>query len=544
MPVYNDLIDLYYRTWFRFHPEVAVDLGIEGYSELLTPYDDDDIGALNALHEKLINALSELNTDSLDMDQQIDLDLMYGQALIESKQLLDQDWRMRDPTRFLPINAIYQLTIRPVRDRGAALRARLQAIPGYLRGAKQYLLSEPESIPPLWLEAAITEAEEGVKYLRGLHQNSILQRFRLDKELDAAAQAVQTYADFLMRDIGNRAQGDVACGRDIFELLLTHRHGLDISADHLRAFGERLFAEVAAQLREVTRQLQGDENVAALMTRIQAQYRPTQPLLSLYKEQMQAAQDFVKTKHLVSIPAQQHLHVVETPAFLRHQIPFAAYWNPMPTDPAQTGYYYVTPPQDEASWGEHNRVSLQHTCVHEAWPGHHLQFVTANNRTVSRSLPRLINISATMYEGWALYSEQLMAEQGFLRQPESQFILLKDRLWRALRVLLDVDLHVHSQNIAAAAKTMYQHLGFSQAQALGELTWYTQAPTVPMGYATGWALIDTARTRLQAISPQFDLCQFHDHLLSAGSIGLPWVIRRVFGEPLWSSVRQSVLKPA
>lgn len=543
MPVYNDLIDLYYRTWFRYHPEVAVDLGVEGYSDRLTPYGDDDIGALIALHEKLINSIDELDTSALDADQQIDLQLMYGQALIESKQLVEQDWRLRDPPRFLPVNAIYQLTMRPVRDRGGALRARLQAIPGYLRGAKGHLLTEPGLIPPIWLEAAISEASEGVKYLRGLRQNPMLQGYRLDRELDAAAHALEEFARFLETSIASRAQGDFACGRDMFELLLTHRHGLDISADALRTFGEKLYAEVAAQLREVTVQLQGDDNVATLMTRIQAQFRPEHDLLSIYKEQMQAAHDFVKDKHLVSVPAQQFLHVVETPIFLRHQIPFAAYWNPMPTDPAQTAYYYVTPPQDEASWGEHNLLSLQHTCVHEAWPGHHLQFVTANSRTGSRSLPRLVNISATLYEGWALYCEQLMAEQGFLHEPESQFVLLKDRLWRALRVLLDVDLHVHGQSLAAAAQMMHERLGFSQAQAMAELSWYTQSPTVPMGYATGWALINTARSRLQAMTEQFDLRNFHDHLLSVGSIGLPWVIRRVYGEPLWSSVKQSVLKP-
>jgi uncharacterized protein (DUF885 family) len=112
-----------------------------------------------------------------------------------------------------------------------------------------------------------------------------------------------------------------------------------------------------------------------------------------------------------------------------------------------------------------------------------------------------------------------------------------------LRVMLDVDLHVHGQSLTAAAQMMHERLGFSHAQAMGELSWYTQSPTVPMGYATGWALITTARTRLQAISAQFDLREFHDHLLSTGSIGLPWVIRRAFGEPLWNSVQQSVLKP-
>ena len=87
---------------------------------------------------------------------------------------------------------------------------------------------------------------------------------------------------------------------------------------------------------------------------------------------------------------------------------------------------------------------------------------------------------------------------------------------------------------------MQEKLGFSHAQAMADLSWYSQSPTVPMGYATGWALINETRDRLQDMEKDFSLKSFHDRLLSAGSIGLPWVLRRCFGKPLWSSVRQSV----
>lgn len=541
MSAYNEIIDAYYRAWFRYHPEAAVDLGVEGYSEVLMPYGDDDIGALITLHEKLIDSLDELDHAALTPDQQIDARLMRGQALIESKYLIEHDWRLRDPARFLPVNAIYQLTIRPVKDRGTALRARLSAIPGYLRGAKQHLLTEAQSIPPIWLEAALAEATQGVKYLRDLRQHPPLQHYRLDSELDSAARALEEFARFMERELAPRANGDFACGRDMFEMLLRYRHGLDINADELHAFGARLYERVLVELKRACSALQGDDNIAALTQRIQTQYRPERDLLGLYRESMQAAHEFVRDKRLVSLPATEHLHVVETPGFLRHQIPFAAYLEPMPTDPAQTAYYYVTPPQDEASRGEHNLVSLQHTCVHEAWPGHHLQFVTANSRSSARSLPRLLNASATLYEGWALYCEQLMFEQGFLHQPESEFVLLKDQLWRALRVMIDVDIQVRGRSLAEVAGVMQARLGFSHAQAMGELSWYSRSPAVPMGYATGWALISKARERMQGLA-DFNLREFHDRLLSVGSIGLPWVMRRAFGEPLWRSLREDVFQ--
>ncbi len=540
MSAYNDLVDSYYRAWFRFHPERAVDLGVEGYSHLLAPYGDDDIGALITLNEKLIDAVDAMDTSELDPDQLIDLRLMYGQAYLESKQLIELDWRLRDPTRFVPVNAIYQLTIRTVKDRCGALRARLQAIPGYLRGAKGHLLTAPENIPPIWLESAIFEAREGTTYLRGLNEHPLVKPCRLYAELEKAAHALDDFAHFLEQEIGNRAQGSFACGKSYFEARLTYLHGLDVGAQELNAFGQRLYDSVWQELQRVTVELQGHADVNELMRKIQRGHKVKQPLLDVYKKEMQSAHDFVKQHELVTLPKKTFLHVVETPKFLQNQIPFAAYVDPMPTDSAQTGYYYVTPPQDEDSRGEHNLVSIRHTCVHEAWPGHHLQFVSANLQPQASSLPRLINSSATMYEGWALYSEQLMCEQGFLAQPESRFILLKDRLWRALRVKLDVALHVEGVSLATASADMCGKLAFSHAQALGDLSWYTQSPTVPLGYATGWALINETRERLQTGQQGFSLKTFHDQLLSAGSIGLPWVLRRQFGEPLWHSVRAAV----
>lgn len=149
-----------------------------------------------------------------------------------------------------------------------------------------------------------------------------------------------------------------------------------------------------------------------------------------------------------------------------------------------------------------------------------------------------------MYEGWALYCEQLMVEEGFLAAPESRFVLLKDRLWRALRVLLDVELHTRGLSLQDAASRMQDLLGFTRKQALADLNWYSQSPTVPMGYAVGWLLITATRARLRAMEPTFSLRGFHDRLLSAGSIALPLVLRSCFGEPLWNSIQRTVLNPS
>ena len=537
----------YYRAWFRFHPEDAVDLGVPGFAGRLRPYDDDEFGAQIAIQEKLLAGLDELNLDALDADRRIDAQILAGQALIEHHELLEQDWRRRDPVRFLPINALYQLTVLPVADFAQAFQSRVEQVPAYLRGARAHLQELPELVPVGWLESALAMAETGADYLRGLHRHPrVVHGFQQQPTmphdaLERAARAVEEFGHFLEHEIGPRASGDFACGRPQFERILRARHGLDVDADRLHAFGVRLFDSTQRELAAVTRELRADGDAGALWAQIGREHPEPESLLSEYRAQMQAARAFVAARDLVTLPAQERLEVVETPPFLRHQIPFAAYMAPVADDPEQRGYYYVTPPTNAAALGEHNLPGLMHTCVHEAWPGHHLQFVTANLNPQARSLPRRVNASATLYEGWALYCEQLMQEQGFLHRPEQRFTLLRDRLWRALRVQLDVELQTRGLSIAAAADRMQSALGFPRAQALADLAWYTRSPAVPMGYATGWALLSAARAEL--VPGRMPLKDFHDRLLAVGSAGLPWVLQRAFGTDIYPAVESAVFDP-
>lgn len=547
---FDQLVADYYHAWFNFHPEAAVDVGVPGHDTRLAPYDDDAMCALASLHEMLLCGLDELDEQALDAERRLDYQVLRGATVIEHHALLEQDWRHRDPVRFLPVNAIYQLTVRPVVDLAAALSGRLAAIPDYLRGARTYLGEMPELIPPLWLSSALAEAQAGAEFIRTLPQfPQVAQAFpnaaRLTGLVDESARALVDFAHYLETEIAPRAAGDFACGRAHFERLLGMQHFLAVDADQLHAFGQRLFDSTLTELKQATRALRGDEDIAALTAQLKADHPTLDELLPTYRAQMLAAKRFVEEHKLVTVPAPQELRVVETPPFMRHRIPFAAYLEPPPNDPAQCGYYYVTPPRDAAELGEHDNPGLMHTCVHEAWPGHHLQFVTANQHPQASSLPRLLNRSATLFEGWALYCEQLMHEQGFLSRPEQRFVLLRDRLWRALRIMLDVELQCRGLGVEQAAQRMQAALGFPHSQALGELAWYTRSPSTPMGYAVGWALILAMRQRVQARdAANFDLRDFHDRLLLPGAIGLPLVLQHAFGPALWREVQAEVFAPA
>jgi uncharacterized protein (DUF885 family) len=122
-----------------------------------------------------------------------------------------------------------------------------------------------------------------------------------------------------------------------------------------------------------------------------------------------------------------------------------------------------------------------------------------------------------------------MQEQGFLKSKEHRFVMLKDRLWRALRIIIDVKTQTGGMSYDEAADLMVRELHFPREQACGDLNWYSQSASVPMGYALGWSIINRLREQEQnRLGDKFGLREFHDKLLSAGSISLPLVERRHF----------------
>jgi uncharacterized protein (DUF885 family) len=240
---------------------------------------------------------------------------------------------------------------------------------------------------------------------------------------------------------------------------------------------------------------------------------------------------------ILTVPEKQSLKVQQTPDFLRDVIPFAAYEPPMPLDDEQRGLYYVTTVEDESLLAEHNNYSIELTSVHEAFPGHHLQFVVANQNNTS--VTRLLNASASMYEGWALYCEQLVFEQGLYNKKEHKFILLRDRLWRALRVIIDVKMHTGQFSFDDAVALLVSKLGFDESQARAEINWYSNAAATPLCYAVGREIILKTRDTID-VSDKAKLKAFHDALLSQGSIALPLIVQTVFGESVWQTVHNAI----
>ena len=233
---------------------------------------------------------------------------------------------------------------------------------------------------------------------------------------------------------------------------------------------------------------------------------------------MGEARAFVIDHGIASMPAAERLRIVETPEYLRRVMPFAAYFPAAKFEPVRDGIYIVTPSVDgEArAMREHNWGSIYNTSIHEAYPGHHQQMSAALDNP---STVRLLVDAPEFVEGWAMYCEQMMREEGFDAAPERLFVMYTDAIWRATRIILDIRLHRGEIGIEEAIDFMVEHTGFERANAEAEVQRYTQTPTYPLSYLLGKVMLLRLRADEQRrLGDKFSLRTFHDALLAGGNI--------------------------
>ena len=204
--------------------------------------------------------------------------------------------------------------------------------------------------------------------------------------------------------------------------------------------------------------------------------------------------------------------------YLRNVIPFAAYFDPPKFDSRPSGIYIVTASvdNDPNAMREHNYSSISNTSIHEAYPGHHLQLSVAGRHP---SLTRLMVEAPEFVEGWAMYCELMMREQGFDTAPKHRVMMHTDAVWRACRIILDVKLQRAEITVDKAVDFLVEQTGFERPQAAAEVNWYTYRPTYPLSYLLGRQLLLRLRAdEQQRLGSSFSLKAFHDAMLNAGSL--------------------------
>ena len=538
----SDLCDRVLRALWRHFPVNASFLGVHDYDGLLPSFDPDALaGRLSdlRLHLREVEALRGAGED-LSPDERLDLTLLAG----ELKTILRTEEELRIPFRNpgacleTATYGIYLLVMRefaPAEERARSAVSRLEAVPRLLEEARRNL-SRPGEVPPLWAEMSADLTAGAAEFIGEAagwardHAPAIFPDFR--RAADAARRAVEEYGRFVSEKVAPHARGDYAVGKEMFEFLLRESHGLPYGAADLEAFGREEIDGTLRKLREAAAEMGPGGTWEERVEACRREIPDPENLLPAYRGEIERARRFLLQRDLFTFPPGETLQVAETPVFERKTTPFAAYVPPAPFEPRQEGIFWVTPPDRALPPAEKSRRMQSHllpgipiTAVHEGYPGHHLQISLAN-RAASRVCRQIW--TPVMVEGWALYCEELMGEEGFYADPRTRLLQLKDYLWRSCRVVIDVGLHTGTLSAPEAVRMLVEVPKLDPGGAAGEVKRYTRTPTQPLSYAVGKREILRLREDLRkAEGPAFSLRRFHDRLLQFGSIPVSLIRSRI-----------------
>ena len=378
------------------------------------------IEAQRKFYEGFQDRVNALNSSSLDKEQRADLGIIKNNLNLSLLELNTIQSYKHNPTVYVELagNALfapYVLEYAPKDRRYQHIIRRLEKVPALFEQAKANLLDAPE----VWNRVAREENDGTVDLIDKTLRAEVPEPQKADFE-QAAGRAIAALKDFngYLAAVLSKKTSDWRLGRDKYVQKFNYILATGKSP-------EQLLAEAEADLKSTRQEL---ERLAAPKTPKQAlddvarQHSSAETYVAQAKRTLEQATAFVRERSLVTLPSRSNLGVIETPEFMRGIYAVGGFNAAPPLQPELGAFYWITPiPKNwskdrvESKLREYNDYGLQHLTVHEAMPGHYVQLEYANDvEPKSRRLLRNVFGSGPYIEGWAVYAQELMTDQGYL----------------------------------------------------------------------------------------------------------------------------------
>lgn len=524
---------------------------IQQYADLAREDEDDDSGGLRDVslegfkkdidtRRQLLEKVQRIEAGELSRDEDIDRRLMIG--LLESTIHTAEARRLweNDASLYVPAGEIGR-ALEPTapgtpQERAIALTSLLEKVPARIEQGRKNLVKPPRS----YTESAIFQTEGTIKLLRagapGLAKEAGEQGKALSAATSSALAALDGYRKFLHEDLLPRSTGTWVLGKENYDYVLKHRWFLDADADEILARGKQAFEETEALAQDVAQRIQpGARHWTEVYEKLKDDHPSAEGIKQAYQAKIDAARAFVIEHKIVTLPPGERVITVDTPPAMRRSSPFGTFQSVDAFAGGLEGKLVLTPIEDWMTAAQRNdRLRAHHSAwipiiaVHEAYPGHH---VDGLKRQANPRLLRKVVNESIMSEGWGLFTEEMMYEQGFLQGDDVRLTQLRNRLWRAARVIMDVSLHTGKMTYDEAVTFLADKVRFDRYAAALDVDMYTVRPTYVLGYLIGMQEIEEIRkdyiARYGEPSPP---SEFYDRLLSVGSIPPALVRESLFAQ--------------
>jgi uncharacterized protein (DUF885 family) len=512
--------------------------------ELLDDYSPSAIAKERKLYQDTLAQTSRLAQTNILPEDRADLDVINLQcksSLLELEEI--QSYR-HNPTLYVELigDAVYTpfiLNYAPEPTRFSQISARLERIPAFLAVAQTNLQSSPE----IWNQVAREENEGNIDLIDKTIRAKV--PAELKARYDAAAKealiALHAFNVYLRDDLGKH-QTDWRLGSAIyarkFNLALatgdTPAQSLTDAERKLTAIREDMKTQATAIYpkfypgKPVPKEL--NQVVSQVLEKIALDHSTPANYFDDARKDLRSATNFVRSKGLLALPAGNNLSVIPTPEFMRGIYGVGGF-SPAPIlEPKLGAFYWITPftpdmsrERIESKLREYNRYGLEILTIHEAMPGHYVQFEYANAVTPKwRGVLRALFSNNPYVEGWAVYATQMMIEQGYDNTPEMRLTFGKQMLRVVANTILDIRMQTMGMSDAEALDLMINQTFQEKEEAEKKLQRAKLSSCQLPTYFVGWRGWDRLRAAEQKrLGSRFRLSTFHETALREGGVPLP-----------------------
>jgi uncharacterized protein (DUF885 family) len=511
-------------TQAGYHEHAGVRL-----DERLDDFSPSGIEEQRKFYAGIHSRLAAIDPKSLSAEDRADYQIIQNAVDLTELDLQEIQGYKHNPTIYVELvgNALFNpfvLEYAPLAARYGHIIQRLSRIPALMDQAKKNLVDSPE----VWNRVAQEENDGNI----GLIDKTLRAKVPAGRKADynkaagPALDSLRAFNAFLKNELSKKTS-DWRLGKE--------RYGRKFAYTLVAGkTPEQVLSEAEAALkdtREKMAKLAAPRSVREALDEIAKQHTTPDAFMDEAQKDLTEATAFIREKHLVTLPVRNNLQVIPTPEFMRGIYGVAGF-NPAPALEPQLGaFYWVTPiPKDwpqaqiDSKLREYNRFGLMEITIHEAMPGHYVQFEVADNlEPKSRRALRNIYGNGAYVEGWAFYTQQLMSEQGYMNNSKELWLTYYKQDLRAIaNAILDIRMQTMGMTDEQAMKLMVDDTFQEKEEATAKLQRAQlsscQLPTYFVGLR-GW--LDTREDYKKRKGAAFQLSEFHDAALKESAVPLP-----------------------
>ncbi len=537
---YEAVAEEYIKGYLAAHPLEGTALGLHDYDGKITDYSRLALDAEVSRLRRFDDRLTKFDPGELSPRQSIDLRILQAAVKKELFEMQDMSVFERNPmvyARAADVNVYIKRNFAPLEDRVRSLVAIESQIPNILVAARTNL---GDVLPKPYVELAIQIARASSDFLKkdlvaavaGLKDEQV--RVAFQEANRKAASALTDYAAWLEREKLPKASLDFALGEEKFRRLLAQTELVDLPPEKILEIGmEQLKTEQEA-FADAAKRIDPNKSAIEVFKQIQSEHPTPENLIPDVGKDLDKIRKYVSSHHLVTIPADVRAKVKETPQYLR-ATSFASMDTPGPFERRATeAYYYVTPTEND--WPEKqkqewltafNYYTSNIVSIHEAYPGHYVQFLRLNASPASK-VEKIFG-SYAFIEGWAHYCEKMMVDEGYgsptaatpsaedvKRAAKYRMAQADEALLRLCRLCVSIKMHTQHMSVEEATKFFQENCYYEEKPARQEAIRGTFDPGY-LNYTLGKLQILKLRDDYKAQQgDEFSLQKFHNELLNHG----------------------------